>query len=119
MRGSGGGGRWWGGGGGAGGGSGGGVTQEKGGKEGEKGEGAEGCSSGGGLRVEWWHCGGAPAIPSVLIAVLDGQVERTRGGAIHHKTARMLERGLEFHQGALRLWVGAVEGWRRRRRSGG
>lgn len=50
-----------------------------------------------------------PTIPSVLIAVLDGQAERTRGGAIHHRTARMLERGLEFHEGALRLWVGAVE----------
>lgn len=47
-----------------------------------------------------------PAIPSVLIAALDGQAKRTRGGAIHHRAARMLERGLEFHEGALRLWVG-------------
>lgn len=46
-------------------------------------------------------------IPSVLIAPLDGQAERTRGGAIHHRTARMLERGLEFQAEALRL--GEVE----------
>lgn len=56
-----------------------------------------------------------PAIPSVLIAALDGQAKRTRGGAIHHRAARMLERGLEFHEGALRLWVGegGEEGGRR------
>lgn len=54
--------------------------------------------------------GGVLAIPSVLIAALDGQAKKTRGGAIHHSTARMLERGLEFHEGALRLWEGG--GWR-------
>lgn len=60
---------------------------------------------------EWGAAaGGVPAIPSVLIAALDGQTERTRGGAIHHSMARMLERGLEFHEGALRLWEGG--GWR-------
>lgn len=57
-----------------------------GGREGEKGEGAEGCS-GGGLRVEGWHWGQGVeggererkmlVIPSVLIAGLDGQAERT------------------------------------------
>lgn len=58
-----------------------------GGREGEKGEGAEGCS-GGGLRVEGWHGGQGVevggggerkmlVIPSVLIAGLDGQAERT------------------------------------------
>lgn len=31
------------------------VREWEGGREGEKGEGAEGYSSSGGLRVEWWH----------------------------------------------------------------
>lgn len=60
----------------------------EGGREGEKGEGAKGCS-GGGLRAEGWHGGQGVevgggrgerkmlVIPSVLIAELDGQAERT------------------------------------------
>lgn len=58
------------------------------GREGEKGEGAEGCC-GGGLREEGWHGGQGVGggerererkmlvIPSVLIGGLDGQAEGT------------------------------------------
>ena len=61
------------------------LERSVGGREGEKGEGADGCI-GGGLRVKGWHGGqGAVGgygrkmlvIPSVLIAGLDGQAERT------------------------------------------